>query len=187
MKRSCITSLKTAARPSAALVPALFSCLALSGALFFSACNKDSDTPPAPSKETFESTAEPSSSSVETTATGTASATYDPATKKLSYTFQWSGLTGTIGGFHIHKGDGSIIIHFEEGDFPTDASGTFSGSATLTDDAWIQDLEAGKLYGQIHTAKYPGGEIIFPLKKKSATGGTTTPPPDNGGGGGYSY
>ncbi|HEX5555131.1 MAG TPA: CHRD domain-containing protein, partial [Chitinophagaceae bacterium] len=133
--------------------------LALAGILMissslFSSCKKNGATPdkPANTPIMFTGTAKPSADNVNTHATGNLTAKFDPSTKMLSYTFQWKGLTGKIGGFHIHKGDGSIIIDFKDASYSTDTSGTFSGSSTLTDDSWIQDLKAGKLYGQIHTA-----------------------------------
>ena len=153
--------------------------------LAFFACSKDDDNnqPQEPDNSMlhFEGTAKPSSESVNTTATGSLTATYDPETKKLSYTFTWDGLSGEIGGFHIHNGAGAIIINFKDDDYATAIKGSFSGSSTLTDDSWITDLEAGKLYGQIHTAKYPAGEIIFPFAKKSGSPAGNNN--DNGGSG----
>lgn len=158
--------------------------------LVLSSCSKDdNDTSPGDQNKPvmYSGTAAPSSDNVETSATGSVTAEYDPATKKLSFTFTWSGLTSEIGGFHIHKGDGAIIVPFEAGSYPTATSGTFSGEATLTDDSWIADLSAGKLYGQIHTANFPGGEIIFPLKKDGSSNGGGNGSGDGNGGGGYDY
>lgn len=147
--------------------------ITLTSSTILSSCKKDkNDKPDKPSTVMFESDAEPSADNVETTATGHLTAEYDPATKKLSYTFTWSGLSGEIGGFHIHKGDKAVIINFKDAGYSTAVSGTFTGSSTLTEDAWITDLMAGKLYGQIHTAKFPGGEIIFPFTKKGSSGST---------------
>lgn len=152
--------------------------LILSMLLIFSfvlpSCGKDDDAaPPEPEPAVlhFEGTATPSSGSVTTTATGSVEATFDPATKKLSYTFSWSGLSGAIGGFHIHNGSGAIIIHFSDSEYPAAASGTFSGSSVLSENSNISDLKAGKLYGQIHTAAFPAGEIVFPFTAKSGSSG----------------
>lgn len=145
----------------------LFGGIILTSFTLLTSCKKDEDTKPdEPDMLMFESTAKPSSDQVNTQATGSLTAQYDPATKKLSYTFTWDGLTGEIGGFHIHKGDGSVIINFKDAGYSTATQGTFTGSSVLTDDVWIQDLKAGKLYGQIHTAQYPGGEIVFPFTEK---------------------
>lgn len=170
-----------AKRPLAVTLGILFVFL-----LVFSSCSKKDDKNSSPDNTVmYSGTATPSSSSVQTTATGSVTAKYDPATKKLSFTFTWSGLTSTIGGFHIHKGDGAIIVPFDAGSYPTSTSGTFSGETTLTDATWISDLSAGKLYGQIHTQSYPGGELVFPIKKGGSSGGNN----DGGdnGGGGYDY
>lgn len=154
----------------------VFAGILLTGFTMLSSCKKDKDNPKPDKTVMFESTAKLSSDQVSSTATGSLTAKYDPDTKELSYTFTWSGLTGEIGGFHIHKGDGSVIINFKDDGYSTATSGTFSGSSTLTDDAWIQDLMANKLYGQIHTAQYPAGEIIFPFTKKGGTSGNNNPP-----------
>jgi hypothetical protein len=125
-----------------------------------------------------------SDSAVSTSATGTLTASLDPGTKELSYTFTWQGLSGNAVGMHIHD-NGPIIIPIS--DFPKATSGTYSGKATLTD-AQVNDLIAGKLYGQIHTENYPAGEILAVLTRDDAGGGM--PPPDGGytpppSGGGY--
>lgn len=158
--------------------------------LVLSSCSKKDDNGTSPGDQNkpvmYSGTAKPSSDNVQTSATGSVTAEYDPATKKLSFTFTWSGLTSKIGGFHIHKGDGAIIVPFDAGSYPTTTSGTFSGETTLTDDSWIADLTAGKLYGQIHTENFPGGEIIFPIQKGGNNdGGDNGSGGDNGGG--YDY
>lgn len=170
----------------------VFAGLALALFIMGTSCSKDDDNPPdIPEDQVimFEGTATLSSGSVQSNASGSVTAKFDPATDKLSYTFTWQGLTGTIGGFHIHKGDGAIIINFKDANYPTTASGTFSGSAVLTNSAWIDDLKAGNLYGQIHTAQYPAGEIQFPFAKKSSgnSGGNNDGNNDGGNndGGGY--
>lgn len=138
--------------------------LLASAALLFS-CKKDKNDPP-DNILNFEGAAVPSSGQVNTTATGTLTASYNEDTKVLSYTFTWSGLSSVIGGFHIHKGSGGVIINFKDDGYSTAQSGTFSGSATLADDTWVQDLKDSKLYGQIHTGTYPGGELKFPFNLK---------------------
>jgi hypothetical protein len=89
--------------------------------------------------------------------TGEVTATYDPATKQLSWKGTYSGLTGPVTAAHFHgpakAGENAGVL------VPvTAASSPFSGSATL-DDAKVADLEAGKLYFNIHTAANPKGEI----------------------------
>jgi len=90
--------------------------------------------------------------------TGTADIDYDPATKKLSWKLTYSGLTGPVKAAHFHgpaeagKNAGVVVA------IPGATSGPADGSATLTD-AQAADLEAGKLYVNVHTEANPGGEI----------------------------
>src|SRR6476620_8121979 len=74
---------------------------------------------------------------VTTSATGTISGTYDPTTNLLSYTITWTGLSGSPTASHFHgPADRNtaapvlITIPIPAG---SPASGTFSGTATLTD------------------------------------------------------
>jgi hypothetical protein len=88
-------------------------------------------------------------------ATGTAEVNVDTATKEVKWTIQFSGLTGDATAAHFH---GPAAVGENAGP-AVDISGKIeSGSATLTD-AQLADLQAGKLYINIHTAKFPDGEI----------------------------
>jgi hypothetical protein len=93
-----------------------------------------------------------------TAGTGTADIDYDPATKKLSWKLTYSGLTGPAKAAHFHgpaeagKNAGVVVA------IPGATSSPADGSATLTD-AQAADLEAGKLYVNVHTEANPGGEI----------------------------
>jgi hypothetical protein len=89
--------------------------------------------------------------------TGQVTATYDPASKQLSWSGSYGGLTGPVTAAHFHGPAGSgenagVLIPV------TATSSPFSGQAVL-DDAKAADLEAGKLYFNIHTAANPKGEI----------------------------
>ena len=92
------------------------------------------------------------------TATGTADIDYDPATKKLSWKLTYTGLSGPATAAHFHgpaaAGENAKVSVAIPGATSTPAE----GSATLTD-AQAADLEAGKLYVNVHTAANPGGEI----------------------------
>lgn len=99
--------------------------------------------------------------------TGSVSATFDPATKQLSWSGDYSGLTGPVTAAHIHgpadpgKNAGVVMWISDKGQpFPS----PFKGSATLTD-AQADDLMAGQYYINIHTAANPGGEIRGQLVK----------------------
>jgi hypothetical protein len=91
-------------------------------------------------------------------ATGSADLTYDAASKKLSWTVNYSGLSGPATAAHFHgpadsgKNAGVAVA------IPNAATSPVKGEATLTD-AQAADLMAGKYYINIHTAANPGGEI----------------------------
>lgn len=91
-------------------------------------------------------------------ATGTADLDYDAASKKLSWTVTYSGLSGPATAAHFHgpaeagKNAGVAVP------IPNSASSPVKGEATLTD-AQAADLLGGKYYINIHTAANPGGEI----------------------------
>jgi CHRD domain-containing protein len=90
--------------------------------------------------------------------TGTADMDYDAASKKLSWTVTYSGLSGPATAAHFHgpaeagKNAGVAVA------IPNATSSPVKGEATLTD-AQAADLISGKYYINIHTAANPGGEI----------------------------
>ena len=90
--------------------------------------------------------------------TGTADIDYDPATKKLSWKLTYTGLSGAAKAAHFHgpaepgKNAGVAVA------IPGATASPAEGSATLTD-AQAADLEAGKLYVNVHTEANPAGEI----------------------------
>ncbi|WP_440641543.1 CHRD domain-containing protein [Bradyrhizobium sp. PUT101] len=90
--------------------------------------------------------------------TGTADLNYDAASKKLSWTVTYSGLSGPATAAHFHgpaetgKNAGVAVA------IPNASSSPVKGEATLTD-AQAADLLGGKYYINIHTAANPGGEI----------------------------
>jgi CHRD domain len=90
--------------------------------------------------------------------TGNAEITYDTATKNLTWTVTYSGLTGDATMAHFHGPaepgkNASVAIMI--GTKPTSPA---KGSATLTD-AQAGDLMAGNWYVNVHTAAHPAGEI----------------------------
>lgn len=95
----------------------------------------------------------------QTQGTGEALATLDTTSKQLSYTVTWEGLSGPATAAHFHgpaaPGANAGVLVPIGGKSPTSP---VHGSATLTD-AQVQDLEAGKVYVNVHTAANPGGEI----------------------------
>ena len=89
--------------------------------------------------------------------TGQATFTYDTATKQLTYTVTYDGLTGPATAGHIHGpaapgANAGIVVPFAVPESP------ISGTATLTDDQ-AAALLAEQLYVNIHTAANKAGEI----------------------------
>ena len=94
----------------------------------------------------------------DSTGTGSLDATYDTSTKTLTWTVTYDGLTGDVTAAHFH---GPAAIGAKAPPVvPIEAPYTspIKGSATLTD-AQATDLQAGMWYFNLHTAKYPDGEI----------------------------
>jgi hypothetical protein len=88
---------------------------------------------------------------------GTASASLDTATKVLTYSVEFSGLTGPATAAHFHGpaapgANAGVVLPFAATASPV------KGTATLTD-AQMSDLMAGRWYANVHTAANPGGEI----------------------------
>jgi hypothetical protein len=90
--------------------------------------------------------------------TGMLEATYDSSSKQLSYTADYSGLTGNATMPHFHgpadAGKNASIVVPVQGSVASPIKGT----ATLTD-AQAAERLAGKLYFNVHTEKHKGGEI----------------------------
>lgn len=87
-------------------------------------------------------------------ATGTVEVTLDTEAKTVAWVVTTEGLSGDPTASHIHG--------------PADATGsagpqidtmaTMEGNAPITDEQ-IADLEGGQYYYNVHTEKYPDGEI----------------------------
>jgi hypothetical protein len=94
----------------------------------------------------------------DTKATGSADVTLDTVTKVLTWKVDYVGLTGPATMAHFHgpaaPGTAAGITVPLTGDMAS----PIKGSATITD-GQIGDLRGGLWYINIHTAKYPPGEI----------------------------
>ncbi|MBI5371724.1 MAG: CHRD domain-containing protein [Sphingobacteriales bacterium] len=106
-----------------------------------------------------------------TTALGTLDVSYTKSSKILSYTINWSGLTGPVTAAHIH---GLAPTGYAAGvlqSFSTSAivkcptvsntsCGTYKGTL-LVDGVVVKEdnLLNGMYYVNLHTATYPAGEI----------------------------
>jgi hypothetical protein len=87
--------------------------------------------------------------------------TLDTATKKLTWTVTSSGLTGQPTAAHFH---GPAGVGENAGPVVDISKAIASGSAEITD-AHVADLQAGKWYLNIHTEKFPDGEIRGQVEK----------------------
>ncbi|MGI4834767.1 MAG: CHRD domain-containing protein [Janthinobacterium lividum] len=137
------------------------------------ACKKDDNTP-TPSTTMQVSGNLSAANSIPTvkvasSATGQLSGTYDTSTKLLTYTINFSGLTGPATMAHIHYGDakhaGDVAIPLT---VASATSGTITGKIPLvmttasgsTPAASQPDsLMKGHMYVNIHTDNNPAGEI----------------------------
>ena len=85
--------------------------------------------------------------------------------KTFSYTVNYNGLSGPAVAAHFHDasapgGNGPPIVMTKDA-----GTSPIKGTAELTD-AQIADLNAGKVYFNIHPAANPGGEIRGTLAKQ---------------------
>ena len=83
--------------------------------------------------------------------------TGDISNGKLKFTLKFSHLTGAASAAHIHMGakgvSGPVIVPLC-GPCKTTVSGTVTINATV-----LSAIKKGKAYVNVHTAKYPAGEI----------------------------
>ena len=129
---------------------------ALAALTLATACKKDDDSPAAaPLQVTGTFSGSNETPAVATSATGNVSATYNKATKTLTYTVTYAGLTPTAGHFHIGAPGvaGPVVITF-----PYLAYSPISGS-TLLSQVQEDALLGGNMYANLHTATNNGGEI----------------------------
>ena len=91
----------------------------------------------------------------DSTATGTAEVTLDTEAKTVTWTFTANDLSGDMTAAHIHGPAGPT----ESAPPVIDTSAeTMTGTAPITD-AQVTELMAGMYYLNVHTEKYPDGEI----------------------------
>jgi hypothetical protein len=97
--------------------------------------------------------------------TGEAKLKFNDASKKLTYTITYKGLSGDAVAAHFHGpadagANGGVELPITVGPSP------IKGEATLTD-AQAADLAAGKWYVNFHTAANPMGEIRGQVETKA--------------------
>jgi hypothetical protein len=98
------------------------------------------------------------------TAKGTVDVTYNKDSKTLSYTVNYSGLTGKASMAHIHgaaaKGANAGVKVDLTPKLQKETSGSFSDSVKIDNNGISEDsLLHGFYYFNVHTPKNPGGEI----------------------------
>lgn len=98
---------------------------------------------------------------VQTSATATADLSYDPATRVVTWSVTYSGLSGPATMAHFHGPaaagkNGPPVIWLTEKGKP--AGSPIKGQATLTPEQ-AQQFSAGEWYINVHTQANPGGEV----------------------------
>ena len=96
---------------------------------------------------------------------GAVDATYDTASKKLSWTVTYSGLSGPATAAHFHGPAAAGANAPPVVPLPGGVASPMKGDATLTD-AQAADLAAGRWYLNVHTAANAGGELRGQVMKK---------------------
>lgn len=96
--------------------------------------------------------------------TGEAEISYDTATKKLTWSVTYSGLTGAATAAHFHGPAAVGVAAAVEVPLTGALASPVSGSATLTD-SQAKDLLSGNMYFNIHTAENKAGEIRGQVEK----------------------
>jgi CHRD domain len=96
-------------------------------------------------------------------AAGEAVATYDTGTRMLTWVVTFADTTGPLIGAHIHgpaetSANAGVMLPFKSKTSPIE------GSAVLTPEQ-AGFLEAGQTYVNLHTERYPGGELRGNLVK----------------------
>ena len=104
-------------------------------------------------------------------ASGTADVTYNKDTKMLTYTLNWSGLTGKATMAHIHgtapRGTNAGVKHDLTNVLKKETSGSFTDSVKIdASDIKEDSLLSGFYYFNIHTPANPGGEIRAQIEFK---------------------
>jgi len=142
----------------------LFAATLVFGSIVFNGCDKDDDDDNNNKMYTVSGTANGTQMVPSVTGTGTANLTgiYDANTNVLTYTSTWTGLTGAPTSAAFYSGasgtSGAIIgSNWTLGSGLT-ATGTFSGSITLTD-AQETQLLAGGIYYTYNTTAHASGEV----------------------------
>lgn len=93
--------------------------------------------------------------------TATLSGDYDKTTGMLTYTVNWTNLSGTANAAHFHGpalagANAGVLVPLTITNNTT--NGTATGSVTIVDSVFQHFLN-GRIYYNIHTTAHPGGEL----------------------------
>ena len=123
---------------------------------------------PSQKMDIFEASLSPSQEvpPVASTATGSAEVQFNANTTKVTWKVTYNGLTGPATAGHIHGpapvgANAGVVIPFA-GNLNAQP---VMGEMTVTP-AQYADMAAGLYYVNIHTARFPGGEIRGQLRKR---------------------
>ena len=131
--------------------------------LFFSPDPKDTSGPPILFVAAL--SADEESAVTESPGKGLVEFSLDRATLRLSWKLTFSDLTSPPTGVHIHGpqapgGEAGILIDLA----PRGVKNPTEGSSILNDGS-LAYLVQDRLYVNLHTTKYPGGELRSPVRK----------------------
>ncbi|GAB4036564.1 CHRD domain-containing protein [Spirosoma gilvum] len=142
----------------------LATAILLGAGFTFFACDNENPTLPTTFTAVLNGANEKPSSTT-STATGSFKGILDETSRVLSYTVSYEGLTPTMG--HLHRidttrtdGTGSVDIPF-----PSLTSPIVASTSALTP-LQIYRLKHGQYYANLHTSKYPAGEIRGEIRTK---------------------
>ena len=95
---------------------------------------------------------------------GMVDATLDARTHELTYSIEWSGLSGAVNASHFHgpaapDQDAGVVAPID-GPYTSPLKGKIK-----LDSKQVKELEAGKVYVNLHTAAHPNGEARAQLIK----------------------
>lgn len=134
------------------------SCLVAFGAFALAGCAQDSTMTSNTKTFTANLNGAQEVPAVPGSGAGKATFTLNTATKMLSYTVTYSGLSGPAMASHIHGPAAAGANAAPYIPFCAPCGNPITGSTQITD-AQIADMTAGKTYVNIHTPKNKGGEI----------------------------
>ncbi|MDB5539821.1 MAG: hypothetical protein JWQ89_1548 [Devosia sp.] len=94
----------------------------------------------------------------DSTGTGKAQVTLDTVSKELTWNVTYEGLSGAVTAAHFHGpaavgANAPVVVPFAD-----PLTSPIKGSTTLTDEQ-ITQLQGGMWYINLHTEKFPDGEI----------------------------